>query len=361
MSRRTKLVLGLITLQASALVVVLGITYWASQDLLLRFSENIAARISRDATAYTEGYLDPADKTAELTQRLLETGLLDPGDRSALSQYFLELLAARPNFDGIYLGEVDGGFIYASRAGDEDPGAFRVKRIANAPARTVRLDWYAPQLQHVWREMDPKDDYDPRTRPWYEAALDEDGTVWTPPYIFFSSQAPGITVAVPVRASAGGGSGFVGAVGVDIKIAALSGFLETLDISPRGQAAIVAENGDIIAHSISELTEGGAFKTLAERDDPILTQAAAQIEGGLDTLFPGEIRLARFGADGETWIGAVLRLDLERTPWTVFTYLPEDDILGPLQRVRNIALVVSLLALISTAGLGALYARRVTG
>ena len=100
MSRRFKLVLGLVALQALALVVVLGVTYWASQDLLLRFSESFAARVSRDATAFTVGFLEPANETAEISQRMIETGILDPNDRMEMQRYFLELLSVRDNFDG---------------------------------------------------------------------------------------------------------------------------------------------------------------------------------------------------------------------------------------------------------------------
>ena len=49
-------------LQAVVLVAVLATSYVASQNVLLRFSETIAARIARDATAYTENFLDPAQE-----------------------------------------------------------------------------------------------------------------------------------------------------------------------------------------------------------------------------------------------------------------------------------------------------------
>ncbi len=358
--RRLKLILGLVALQALALLTVLGVTYVASQNLLLRLSEDIAARIARDATAYTDGFLEPASETAEITRQVIRTGLLDPADQSSLGRYFLENLRVRDSLDGLYLGDASGGFVYASRAAADEAGPYRVKRIIAAPARRVSLEWFDDRLGRVGGRADPEDTYDPRMRPWYVAARDDRAAVWTKPYIFFTSQVPGITVSVPVS----GAGGFSGVVGVDIKIAALSAFLEGLDISPRGEAAIVSEDGDIIAHSDREFTAGGsggtvAFRRVIDGSDPILTRAADQIEGGLDTLFPGEIRLARFDAEGEVWIGAVMRLEGARTPWTVVTYLPEDDILGQLNRVRSIALMVSLIALAATAGLGFVYGRTV--
>jgi hypothetical protein len=68
MSRRLKLVLGLVGLQAVAMLVVLGVTYVSSQTMLLRFSETFAARISRDTTAFTEGFLAPAGKAAQISR-----------------------------------------------------------------------------------------------------------------------------------------------------------------------------------------------------------------------------------------------------------------------------------------------------
>lgn len=359
MPRRLILVLGLVGLQALALMVVLGVTYWASQDVLLRYAEGLTARIARDATAYTEDFLDPANDAAALTQRLIEAGVVDPEDREGLTRYLFDLVKVRPNFDGTYFGYESGDFVFVNRDESMDRSAFRVKDIVTAPERIVDLSWVTEQFREVAERTDPQDGYDPRTRPWYRLAQEEDGVVWTAPYIFFTSQRPGITVAVPVDDPQT--SRFAGAVGVDIGIEALSAFLESLDISVRGSAAIVAEAGDIIAHSQEELVatsdgEGGMrFTNVADGDDPILSRAAASIEGGLDGLFPGEIRVSRFIAEGETWLGAVQRLRLERTPWTVITYLPQSDILAPLWRVRNTALWVAAGALVVTALLGLLF------
>jgi len=358
MSRRFFLVAGLVGLQAMALVVVLGITYWASQDVLLRYAEELAQRISRDTTAYTEEFLDPANDAAQLSDRLSEGAVLYVEDRDLLARYFFEVLRSQSNFAGVYFGSQDGEFLMVSRAEADAEGPFQLKTVETDPEREVRLTWLTETFRRVAETPLPDDDFDPRARPWYIAALEEDGLAWTEPYIFFTSKKPGITVAVPVDDPSTGIR--LGAVGVDIGIEALSAFLEGLDISPRGSAAIVDETGDIIAHreeSLVAVTEGDGrvrFNTVEEGEDPILTRAAAAVEGG---LFPGEIRLARFSAEGETWMAAVQRLSLARSPWTVITYLPESDILAPLYRVRNIAIMVAAAALVATAALGLLYGR----
>lgn len=364
MKRRSVLIFGLVVLQALALVVVFAITYLASQDVLLRYAEDLAARIARDTTAYTEDFLDPSEDAAELGASLTESGVLAAGDRSQLTRYFFEVLAARQEVEGIYYGDETGAFTYVSRDGSRAEAAIRVKLVSTTPVRRVRLIWYTETFQSVTAEIDESDTFDPRTRPWYGAAMDQTGLSWTPPYVFFTAQTPGITASIPVVPP--GRETAQGVIGVDIGLSALSAFLDGLDISPRGRAAIISEAGDIVAHSdpaLVNVTEAGGemrLTTMEGGQAPLVTQAAGAIDGGLEGLFPGEIRLARFEAEGETWLAAVQRLRLARTPWTVVTTLPEADILAPLYRVRDTALLVTLAVLAATALLGFVFVRKVT-
>lgn len=363
MSRRLVLVIGLVALQAMALVTVLGITYWASQDVLLRYADGLTARIARDTTAYTEDYLDRANAAVLMSDRLFESSTVDPLARPRLTRYLFDLLQMQTDFDGAYVGFETGDFVFVSRERLREDADFRVKIVQTRPERKVTLTWYKADFRVVDRREEPQDDFDPRTRPWYSASLENDGISWTSPYIFFTAQEPGVTVAVPVGDPVSGR--IAGAVGIDINIDSLSGFLAGLDISPRGSAAIVAENGEIIAHSdvglVSSTGPDGAlrFNTLEAGQDPVLTRAAGSIGGGLENLFPGEIRISRFRAGDEVWLAAVQRLPLEHTPWTVVTWLPEADILEPLRAVRTTALYVALAALAATALLGFVYGRAV--
>lgn len=364
MSRVVKLVLALVTVQAVALLGVITVAIWASQGMLIRFAETQTARVSRDATAYVQGFLNPAKTTAETAGRLIGAGLLTPEQPAEMARYFLNLLAVHPTLDGIYYGDELGGFTFASRSepdgtgpdgsGPDDtgaqgsaPGPFRVKQItADTTGRQTALTWYSENLQPMTGDLDPTDTYDPRTRPWFQSARSNQELIWTAPYLFFSSQRPGITAAAPTAQ---------GAVGVDIQLSALSDFLADLDISPNGSAAVVSETGDIIAHSNPALVAVSGELGQSEQD-PILSQAL-EIQGGLASMLAGEIRLSHFTVNENPWIGAALRLPESAAPWTVIITLPQKDILDPLSRVRQLTLLVAAIALVATAGLGALLAR----
>ncbi|MCB8837406.1 sensor histidine kinase [Aurantimonas sp. VKM B-3413] len=363
-SFRTVLTSTLVGLQVVALLAILALTYFASQNALLSYAAQLTERVAQDTTSYTENFLNPADDAAALSQRLAENAVLTTADRATLERYFFEILRGRADFAGVYYGAADGSFVYVSRNSDVPGASYRSKRIETSPVRHVTLDWYDETFHRLSERVDDADSYDPRTRPWYEGAKASRDVVWTDPYIFFTSQRPGITVATPVRADPR--LPIRGAVGIDIEIDALSRFLTRLDVSANGSAAIVSQNGDVIAHRNAAFVltpddKGGQrFAKVGEVPDPALAEAVASLPGGLSSLEPGETRLTRFTADGESWRGAVRRLSASRTPWVVVTYLPESDILAPIYRIRHIGLIVVGIVAALTAGLAVLLGRAMT-
>jgi hypothetical protein len=65
------------------------------------------------------------------------------------------------------------------------------------------MTWRGPDYAIINRERDPSDTYDPRTRGWYRSAVERRGRAWTEPYIFFTSQKPGITLASAIMGKDG--------------------------------------------------------------------------------------------------------------------------------------------------------------
>ena len=366
-SLRTILPMALVGLQALALAAIVALITMTSQDVLLATGDRLTERVARDATRFTENFLDPADDAAALSQRLAENAVVATTDPPRLTRYFYEILRAKPSFAGIFHGASDGSFLYVSRDTSVEGAAYRAKRIAVSPRR-VELTWYDADFTPLRSREDPSDRYDPRARPWYAGAVEQRDVVWTDPYVFFTSQRPGITVAAPVLA----GEDVAGAVGIDIEIDALSAFLDTLAIGENGSAAIVAQDGRVIAHrdaAVVRKTSGSSsFARYDEIGDAPLAAAVASlpggaamgVAGGVADVRPGEVRLTRFEVAGQPWRGAVQRLEGARTPWTVVTYLPEDDLLAPLKRVRDIAIAVALGVVLLTALLGLLLARSIT-
>jgi signal transduction histidine kinase/PleD family two-component response regulator len=97
---------------------------------------------------------------------------------------------------------------------------------------------------YIWPHDEMPADYDPRTRPWYEAAAAAGRTTLTEPYFDISTGVETITVATPVYKD----GKLLGVVGADFSTATLSDVLKRTDLGGLGVAFLVTDAGKVIAH-----------------------------------------------------------------------------------------------------------------
>lgn len=98
---------------------------------------------------------------------------------------------------------------------------------------------------HIWPLDDElPSDYDPRTRPWYEAAASAGQTTLTEPYFDITTGVETITVATPIYRD----GSLLGVVGADFSTASLSEVLARTNLGGLGHAFLVTNQGKILAH-----------------------------------------------------------------------------------------------------------------
>ncbi|MFC6660717.1 hypothetical protein [Deinococcus multiflagellatus] len=168
--------------------------------------------------------LQEAAHMVRLGEANLRAGLLRPDDAAQTLQSFGALLDSVPQLGGVMTAGPDGRFVFARRDGPQGQGRFtRVIEVRPARRVTNRTTDAAGRLLLQSRA---DEGYDPRTRPWYALARAHPGqVVWTEPYVFASSQAPGVTAAVA------GPGGVV--VGADVQLQQLVSLLQGLPLPPR--------------------------------------------------------------------------------------------------------------------------------
>lgn len=348
------LAISLAGLQFLAITIVVSTTYVTSEKAMLELARLRLAEAGKNASQHSQSFLKPARETAELVSRVFESSVLNVEDAAEVEKFLFQSLQADQHVSGLYFGDEDGNFIYVMRS--NGPGPFRTKIIDVAgDTRTTQLIWRQADFSVVEQEFDPADRFDARQRPWYESAKKERQSIWTAPYIFFSSQQPGITAATPVL---GPGGGLRGVIGVDIEIAAISEFLANLGISENSSALILNENGDVIAYPTFEQTAAdGAldFDNIADFDDPVARAAFAELAANGGITITRE-NLSEFDYRKNTYVSLVKPVLGKDVPWTIAIYAPQNDFIQTIKdnRRRNvwIAAVVSLV----TACLGLLLA-----
>jgi len=226
-------VAALLTLQVFA-VAVSGVS--------ARDSAVAAARegIIREGQTTTESilrHLEPAEQSVEVTSRLLQADLIETSN-SGLERYLFTQLAVMPQVTGAFVGYPSGDFVFVAVDGDGD--GFQTKRVSVEPERRVEVERYDRDFERTSTEEVIGDSFDPRQRPWFEQAVETGEVAWTDPYVFFSSQQPGVTVSAPVVVD----GEVTAVVGVDVELSGLAAFLDELNVSAEGEAFVVS--GDTV-------------------------------------------------------------------------------------------------------------------
>ena len=221
-SIRWALIAGFLGLIWGTHLITTTSSYLTSQDVLRQHAQDIMKNIAELAMEQSQRHLLHAHGAAALTRQLLASNVV--GNQSdqidALERYFHEQLSVNPYFAGIYVGTPQGNFYDVRHFDAKVKGGFRTKEILNSDReRQVLLGYRDPDFNFISEETSGSDAYDPRKRPWYQKAVSENRIVWTDPYIFYTSQKPGITIAGPFLDSSGK---LKGVVGVDIEIDQLS-------------------------------------------------------------------------------------------------------------------------------------------
>jgi len=369
-SIRWALILGFLGLIWGTQIVITSSTYLSSERVLLGHARDIMQNIADLTMEQSQNHLALAQGAAHLTKRLIFSNVVgsDLERRGILEKYFLDQLAIYPHFAGIYVGLPNGDFLYVSRSNDRVENGYRTKIISHhGGLRETRLRWRNLAHETVDEAQDQQDTYDPRKRPWYLKALKEKAIVWTDPYIFFTSQKPGITIAGPIFRS---GGQLQAVVGVDIEIDQLSTFISKLRIGKSGRAFMLNNNGDVVAFPdlsrirFSDSEQDGKMRLVKiEEIEDGLTQAAygaidwpKNADGRLNLSTP---RFARFEYQGQPYHAMFAPFENKQWPWIIGVYLPESDYLGSIQANRRFNLWLTMGLSVLATMIGLLLARAI--
>ena len=247
-----------------------------------------------------------------------------------------------PQLTGLYFGGLDGAFVYARR----EVVGYSLKRIQISDTkRSVTVKTFDANLKLRSSTLDQKDQYDPRKRPWFELANQAQRLIWTGPYVFFSSQLPGITSAIQTFNPAGQR---IGVVGVDIEISVLSAFIATIPTSSNGAAFIVTKDGEVVG-----IPNLGSKLKPNSRNLPKLSEVGSAAAVALLGSTKRSSTLERYRVGGLDWVGLMRPLMINRDAnWWLGIYAPRSDFVGStenlywrqLLQTLAVSLVVILLA-----------------
>ena len=357
----------LIVVEALTVFAVLASQQYAADRALHEHSHELLQNVVDETRENAVAYLQQAQDSVALAAGVFEANLLSGDEPGRLETYFLEQLRVLPQVDALYFGDTRGNFIFSKRNEKNGEPGFLTKFIRNAEPEATRVTriYRSPDFAELSREYDPNDEYDPRHRPWFKSARISDDEIWTEPYIFYTSQLPGLTVARAVRNAQGH---LIGVIGADIELAALSEFLKTQQVGSSGAAFIVYSNGDVLAHPDAAV--------LAQQDDPNnqrmkrledLDEITAHAGKRLMQRFPDLMTLHQahfddFEIESERYLSMfVPLLNRGNNLWIMGVYAPEDEMAHTIRKGQRESIILgvamSLLSITAAVLIGLLVMR----
>jgi diguanylate cyclase (GGDEF)-like protein len=336
---RQWMLLGLVALQGIAIIALLLAARSNTSALQLENASIVMGHVSESVLERTQRFLAPAEQAARVLNGLMRRETIKSGT-PAFEELLLEKLQAVPQLTGLYFGGKDGSFVFAKR----EALGFTVKQIEiSKQGRKVTLRNFDQNAAFISSVKTKDDGFDPRTRPWYRDALDRQTLIWTDPYVFFSSQRPGISTALQVLNTQGE---IVGVVGVDIEILVLSKFIGQIPTSQNGAAFIVTKEGDVVG-----------MPNLANKIQPTsqnlpkLSEIGSQSALELQKLVPNQRKLQDYKVGNQEWVGLIQPLLINQdVDWLLGIHAPKTDFIGTTEEIFNRqiwqVIAVSLLVII---------------
>ncbi|HEY9652723.1 MAG TPA: SpoIIE family protein phosphatase [Coleofasciculaceae cyanobacterium] len=343
------------------IVAAVGLTGWLSLRNGQKAVNNLAIRLSGEVTARVEEHIRTFTEVPHLFLQMnvaaIQSRNLNLNDFPNIKRFFWHQIQLTNLVPALYYGNEAGDFIMLKKG---DPDLFYIRDQSTAPLRKI----YQLDKQGNPTELVKSVEYDPRTRPWYKAAVQARQATWSPIYLFAASPDLGITPVVPVYNNQ---ESLQGVLAIDFTLAQISTFLQNLKISRSGQAFIIEHSGEIVASSAKELpfvtTKIGRERLKAiNSSNPLIRSTAQHLQEqfGLLNQFDRTQQLT-FDIKGQRQFVRVTPLkDGRGLDWLMVVVIPEADFMETINANTRLTIVLCLAALIVAITLGILTARLVT-
>jgi signal transduction histidine kinase len=281
-----------------AAVCFLVAIFFISRRMLRDFSLQAADELAETILERTDKQINQIfDNFESLSRGLAGTRAVKSADPEGMRDLFIAtVLGWKRYIRAIYLGTADG----------------RMYEWGHGPEFADHVPTFPPG-------------YDPRQRPWYKSALESEGFTISPPYVYASVDALGITCVLKVYSDRGE---FVGVLGIDILLENLKTILEDFRIPKQGRALLLSETGEVIAGQFEN--EGVDKTTLRRFEAPALDDHLQKFSGSFNMDFGGQA--THFVFRRNIPIG-----------WFVLIGIPHRTIMRPVTWLLTLVTIIDLL------------------
>lgn len=345
------------------ITIAFGLTGWLSyrnrtraiNDLATQLQVEVSNRIKHEMNTY----LETPHLINQINVDAINQGLISIDNIPVLERYLWTQLQQFPTASYIGIGMETGDYIGAGRY---DDGSIEFDILTDSTNRKLEK-WLTDDQGNRTELVSSRDNYDPRSRPWYLVAVEKGKPVWSRIYGYFGSQALVVSANQPINDSQGN---LLGVASSDLTLKRISEFLGTLEIGKTGQTFIVERNGYLVATSTREKTfitdeeNRDTQRILAVESSDIMTRETAKylVDKWADiTEINNHDRLSFYAKSRREFVQVTPIIDPRGIDWLIVVVVPEADFMEQIYENTRITILLFMAALVLAIIFGILTAR----
>jgi len=367
--RKIPLCLVLVLPFVIQIFAAVGLTGWLSlrngqkdiNDLASHLKNEVTAHIGRQLTTYIETPQVVAQINADAV-RLGELNLQDSGN---LERHFWHQMQLFKSLRPIAFGNERGEIRSVDRLDDGTLVIRVVDKSTGGNYHTYATDNQGNRTQLI----KVKETFDPRSRPWYKAAVKAGKLTWSEIYPYFSSPSLAISAARPFYDNKTGT--LLGVTNATLSLSQICDFLQDLKISRSGQTFIVERTGYLVASSTTEKP----FTIRKEGEKEKRSRLQGIHSSNRLTRLTALYLIERFGnlrqinhnqqldfkIDGKRqFVQVTPFFDNQGLDWLIVVVIPEDDFMAQINTNIRTTILLCCLALVIATLVGILTARLIS-
>jgi diguanylate cyclase (GGDEF)-like protein len=313
----------------------------AVEDLTNQLMDSVGVRVEQKLNSYLSlPWLVNQNNSDAILRGSIDLNLTrSPVAPASLSnrrreQYLWQQMELFPSLAWISLGTETGDTLGVWRPADREPLQFS---ISNQSTQYFG-NYYATNNQglRTTQLKIEKPAFDPRTRPWYQAAVAAKQGVWSSIYTGFTPGTAFIAASQPLYDRTGK---LLGVSGIDVSLSGIQKFLVDNPVSPTGQVFLVEKSGLLVASSSQESPFQQLTDKLPQRLDasssktPLISSATSFIKnklGGFQAI--QHSRNFRFDHAGQGYFGRALSFSHKQgLDWSIVIVVPTVDVMSKIR------------------------------
>lgn len=347
--------------------LAVGLTGWLSIRNGQKAINNVVEDLWDEVTARTVQHLteymsSPKDLIAD-TLAQEELNLVDLSDQDTLTRYLWHQLRMH---EGLFITAVGRETGEVAGVGVEKDGQVVIRAIDEGQ---TQLHTYEALDQGNRGALIKVEDFNLKTRPWYQEAVNAGQLIWTDIYPNYAQPFNIISAASPIYDVEN--NRLIGATNATLSLWQISQFLEEIEVGNSGEIFIIERSGDFVASSTGEVlyelqNEGGKEKrqrlnVLDSSNVQVRETARHLIKnfGNLNQI--RQVENTEFLLDGEREFVQVTPFSDEfGLDWLIVMAVPASDFTEQMQASIRTTILLCLGALAVAIGSGIITTRWIT-